>query len=66
MPDITGWSIDEIEAWEAAHEQFATEERADAAADAWNEKYLTPEVLAESERWAAYYNAEALLEEDDE
>ena len=32
--DITGWSEDEIQAWEIEHEQFATDERANAAPDA--------------------------------
>jgi hypothetical protein len=60
MVDITGWSEDEIHAWEEANEQFATDERADAAAAA-NEP--SPEVIAESERWAKYYSDEAKKEE---
>ena len=56
MPDITGWSKNEIQVWERMHQQFATDERADAAADA-NDP--TPEVIAESDRWAKYFTDEA-------
>ena len=54
--DITGWSEDEIQAWERQHHQFATDERADAAADT-NEP--TPKVIAESDWWAKYFSDEA-------
>lgn len=55
-PDITGWSEARIQAWEATHEMFATDERADAAADAAAPSAVD---IAESERWRDYYDAEA-------
>lgn len=58
--DVTGWSEERILAWESRHEQFATEERMNAAIAA-NEP--TAEELAESERWRAFYDAEAGVEE---
>jgi hypothetical protein len=57
--DITGWTEERILRWEVEHESFATEARANAAADAWERENLTPEVLAESERYRDEFNEEA-------
>lgn len=49
--DITGWTEDQILAWEITNERFATDERAEAAMDAWDREHLTPEVIAEGTKW---------------
>lgn len=59
MPDVTGWTEEQIQRWERDHQQFATDDRADAAADVWNRENLTPDVLAESECWRRFYDEEA-------
>lgn len=53
--DITGWSEERVQMWEREHEQFVTDARADAAADANEPSAAT---LTESERWRAYYDAD--------
>jgi hypothetical protein len=62
MPDVRGWSIDEIEAWEEANHEFATEERMNAAIAA---NAPTAEDDAETDKWKKYYDEEARHEDSD-